>query len=76
MEKKYYEIYVHCSIRTLIKRDTKGLYFAARKKIIKNLIGYNSSVKYQKSRYLKIGINTDKYNLSKCIQSIMKGINL
>ncbi len=68
----YYEIYVHCSIKTLKKRDTKGLYANAKKKIIKNLIGYNSSIKYQKSRYSKTDINTDKFNLKKCIQIIKK----
>ena len=72
----YYEIYVHCSIKTLEKRDTKGLYDEAKKKIIKNLIGYNSSIKYQKSRYSKIDINTDKFNLKKCIQIIKNKINL
>ena len=73
---RYYEIYVHCSIKTLKKRDTKGLYDAAKKNIIKNLIGYNSSVKYQKSRYSKIDINTDKLTLSECITYIKKKINL
>ena len=72
----YYEIYVHCSIKTLEKRDTKGLYADARKKIIKNLIGYNSLIVYQKSRYSKININTDKFNLKKCIQIIKNKINL
>ena len=72
----YYEIYVHCSIKTLEKRDTKGLYADAKKKIIKNLIGYNSSIKYQKSRYSKIDINTDKFNLKKCIQIIKNKINI
>ena len=73
---QYYEIYVHCSIKTLKKRDTKGLYAAAKKNIIRNLIGYNSPVKYQKSRYSKIDINTDKLNLKKCILTIKKEINL
>ena len=72
----YYEIYVHCSIKTLEKRDTKGLYADARKKIIKNLIGYNSSIKYEKSRYSKIDINTDKFNLKKYIQIITNKIKL
>jgi adenylylsulfate kinase len=72
----YYEIYVHCSIKTLEKRDTKGLYDDAKKKIIKNLIGYNSLIKYQKSRYSKIDINTDKFNLKQCIQILKNKINL
>ena len=59
----YFEIYLYCKIQTLEKRDTKGLYYKAKKKIIKNLIGYNSDIKYEKSDYKKISINTDKYNI-------------
>ena len=73
---EYYEVYVHCSIGTLKKRDTKGLYAAAKKKIIKNLIGFNSSIKYQKSRYSKVDINTDNLTLRECVQTICKKINL
>ena len=58
--KHYFEIYVKCSIKTLVKRDTKGLYKLANQKKIKNLIGYNSKIVYEKSRYKKIIINTEK----------------
>ena len=52
--KNYFEIYVKCKIETLGKRDTKKLYAKAKKNIIKNLIGYNSNIKYEMSRYKKI----------------------
>mgnify|MGYP001342956874 FL=1 len=64
--KDYFEIYVKCSIKTLIKRDTKGLYnLAINKK--KNLIGFNSKIIYEQSKYKKITINTEINDLKKCI---------
>ena len=74
--KDYHEIYVHCSIETLKKRDTKGLYKKAEKKILKDLIGYNSMIKYQKSKYCKIKVNTEKNDLKKSIKIIKDKINL
>ena len=72
--KDYFEIYVKCSIKTLIKRDTKGLYSLAVKKKLKNLIGYNSKIMYEQSKYKKIIINTEKNNLKKCIGIIQKKV--
>ncbi len=72
--KNYFEIYVKCKIKTLEKRDTKKLYSKARKKIIKNLIGYNSNLKYEISKYKKITINTDRLTKFKSIKKIIKGI--
>ena len=68
----YFEVYVKCSIKTLIKRDTKGLYKLAIQKKIKNLIGYNSKIVYEKSKYKKIIIDTEKNNIKKCINIISK----
>ena len=68
--KNYYEIYVKCSVKVLVKRDTKGLYKLADQKIIKNLIGYNSKIIYEKSTYKKIIINTEKNNIKSCINII------
>jgi adenylylsulfate kinase len=70
----YFEIYVKCKIKTLEKRDTKQLYERAKKNIIKNLIGYNSSIKYEVSRYKKIIIDTDKHSKLKSINLIIKKI--
>ena len=68
--KNYYEIYVKCSVKILVKRDTKGLYKLADQKIIKDLIGYNSKIIYEKSTYKKIIINTEKNNIKSCINII------
>ena len=70
----YFEIYVKCKIKTLEKRDTKKLYARAKKNIIKNLIGYNSDIKYEVSRYKKIIIDTDELSKLKSINLIIKKI--
>ena len=44
----YFEIFLDCQISTLEKRDTKGLYKKAKNGEIKNLIGYNSKINYEK----------------------------
>ena len=72
--KDYYEIYIKCSIKTLIKRDTKGLYNLAIKKKIKDLIGYHSKIIYEHSKYKKMIINTEINNLKKCIDIIQRKI--
>jgi adenylylsulfate kinase-like enzyme len=73
-KKKYFEIFVHCKISSLVKRDVKGLYKKAQRGLIKNLIGYNSKVKYEKSSYKVISINTDKQNKKKSVEKILKKI--
>jgi len=70
-KEKYFEIFVYCDLKTLESRDTKGLYKKAKKKIIKNLIGYKSKINYQKSKYKKIVIRTHKYKVDKCINMIL-----
>ena len=71
----YFEIYVKCKIKTLEKRDTKKLYAKAKKNMIKNLIGYNSNIKYEVSKYKKIIIDTDKLTKFKSINLIIKKIS-
>ena len=56
------------------QRDTKKLYEKAKKKLIKNLIGYNSKIRYEISKYKKISINTDVLNKSNSIKIILKKI--
>ena len=75
-KKKYYEVYVYCGLKTLIKRDTKGLYKKAKEKIIRNLIGFNSEIKYEKSKYKKIFINKKNLNLNKSVKKIYDNVEL
>ena len=70
----YYEIHTKCSISTLIKRDTKQLYKLAKKKELKNLIGYNSPIKYQLSSYKILTINTGRITKKKSLDKIIKYI--
>jgi len=72
--KNYYEVHVKCKIKTLEQRDTKKLYEKAKKKLIKNLIGYNSKIRYEISKYKKITINTDVLKKSNSIKKILKKI--
>ncbi len=72
--KNYFEIYVNCSQKELFRRDPKGLYELARKNVLKNMIGFNSKIIYEKSNYSKITINTEKNNVQNCIKKILKKI--
>ena len=53
-KKNYYEVHTKCNLKVLIKRDTKKLYYKAKMKIIKNLIGFNSKIRYESSNHKKI----------------------
>ena len=70
-KKDYCEVYVFASIKTLMKRDTKGLYKLSRKGLFKNLIGYNSKINYEKSNYNYLRINTGILSKKKCILKIL-----
>ena len=72
----YYEIYLYCSKTKLFQRDPKGLYLKAKKGIIKNLIGYNSEIKYEKTNYKKLKLNTGLMSKKKCLDRIIKYIQL
>ena len=72
----YFEVYLKCGVKELIRRDTKGLYKLAIKKKIKNLIGFRSNIKYETSNYKKIILNTNKLNVNQCIAIIVKKLKL
>ena len=74
--KNYFEIYTKCSIKELMKRDTKKLYLMAKKKIIKNLIGYNSKIKYEVSKYKKLTIKTEYEAEEESLKKITNYIKL
>ncbi|MDA9996044.1 adenylyl-sulfate kinase [Candidatus Pelagibacter sp.] len=71
----YHEVYIKCRLKTLENRDTKGLYKKAKQKILKNLIGYNSKIKYEKSKYLVTKIDTDKKNIKESMIILKKLIS-
>lgn len=74
--KSYYEVYVYCSLKTLLKRDTKGLYLKAKKNQLKNLVGFNSKIKYETSKYKKIMINTDMLSKKKSVKKLIKDLKI
>ncbi len=71
----YVEIFIDCSLKELIKRDTKGLYKSARDNKIKNLIGYNSKIKYEKTKFKKIVVNTKNQNIKQSKRKIIQDLN-
>lgn len=68
----YFEIYVFANMKTLIKRDTKGLYMLSKKGLIKNLIGYKSKINYEKSTHNHLRVNTSKLNINQSLKKIFK----
>tara|TARA_B100000941_G_C28424738_1_gene510789 strand:- start:410 stop:952 length:543 start_codon:yes stop_codon:yes gene_type:complete len=72
----YYEIFVNCSHIELQRRDTKNLYKLANSGKIKNLIGYKSKIKYEKTKYRKIVVDTHLLSKKQSLSKILKGINL
>lgn len=73
-KENYFEVYVHCNLKILRKRDTKGLYKKADLKIINNLVGYKSKINYEKSNFKNISINTSKLKILECSKKILKQI--
>lgn len=70
-KKNYFEVYVFANLKTLIERDTKGLYELSKKGLITNLIGHKSKIKYEKSDYKNLRINTNTLSLKQCMSKIL-----
>ena len=62
---------MHCKTATLIRRDPKKLYFKAKNNLI-NLIGFNSKVKYERSKFKIYKINTDIKSIDMCVKYVIK----
>ena len=72
----YFEIYVFANIKTLIARDTKGLYELSKKGLINNLIGYNSKINYEKSNHKYLRVNTGKLSLEQSMDKILRYVDI
>ena len=70
----YFEVYTKCNLKELIRRDPKKLYLKAKQGKIRNLIGYNSKIKYEKTNYKKITVNTYKETIKESAKKILKKI--
>ena len=67
-------MHTKCNLRVLINRDTKKLYYKAKMKIIKNLIGFNSKIRYESSNHKKIIVNTAKESIVESANKILSRI--
>ena len=74
--KNYFEIYVFASLKSLVERDTKGLYALSKKGIIKNLIGFKSGIKYEKSSHKYLRLNTNKFTKKQCVIKILEYVKI
>lgn len=73
--KEYVEIFLHCPLGELIKRNVKNLYQKALKGEIKNLIGFSPSVPYEKPKNPHLIVNTSKETIREALRKILELIN-
>jgi adenylylsulfate kinase len=75
----YIEVYLECTLHTLIKRDPKGLYKKAANGDIDNFFGHFEEPKLEEQQYPDLIINTDIFEeisyrlLSDQIHKILHG---
>ena len=69
--KEYFEIFVTCSIETLINRDTKGLYQKAILGEIDNLIGFSEKLHYEEPVNSDLIIRTDHMEDQEAVKLIL-----
>ena len=66
--KKFFEVYVKCSLEKCEERDIKGLYKKARNNEIKNFTGVNDP--YDEPPNPDILIDTEKYTDKECVKKV------
>jgi len=67
--KKFFEVYVKCSLEKCEERDIKGLYKKARNNEIKNFTGVNDP--YEEPPNPDILIDTEKYTDKECVKKVL-----
>ena len=67
--KKFFEVYVKCSLEKCEERDIKGLYKKARNNEIKNFTGVNDP--YEEPPNPDILIDTEKYTTKECVKKVL-----
>tara|TARA_Y100000588_G_C14069752_1_gene845268 strand:+ start:127 stop:639 length:513 start_codon:yes stop_codon:yes gene_type:complete len=68
--KKYIEVFVKTDKKTLIKRDTKGIYNNYKNKKMKNVVGFD--IRYFAPKNPDILIDTNKSSIEKSAKKIYK----
>ena len=67
--KKFFEVYVKCSLEKCEERDIKGLYKKARNNEIENFTGVNDP--YEEPPNPDILIDTEKYTTKECVKKVL-----
>ena len=68
-DKKFFEVYVKCSLEKCEERDVKGLYKKARNNEIENFTGVNDP--YEEPPNPDILIDTEKYTDKECVKKVL-----
>lgn len=69
---RFVEVYISTPLEECEKRDVKGLYKKARNGEISNFTGITSP--YEVPEHPDITVDTSKYSLEECVDSILKGL--
>jgi adenylylsulfate kinase-like enzyme len=67
----YVEIYVHASMKQVMRRDPKGLYRDAREGRLEGLIGLAPEVAYEPPEYAELVLDTEMYNVEDCARQLV-----
>ena len=68
-KEKFFLVYVMCDIKTLVERDTKGLYQKYLSGEVKNMVGFD--LPYEDPNEEHICVNTQVYSVEKCATKII-----
>ena len=73
-DKKFFELYVKCSLEKCEERDVKGLYKKTRNNEIKNFTGINDP--YEEPPNPDVVINTEEYTTEESVSKILDFLKL
>lgn len=71
-DEHFHEIYVNCSIEVCMQRDVKGMYNKARKGIIKDFTGLQSTFEVPEAPFLTV--NTEQKDVTASAHEILAGV--
>jgi adenylyl-sulfate kinase len=74
--KEYFEVYIKCDEKTLIERDTKGLYQKAFNGEMNNLIGFSDELPYEEPSAPDLILETNLISPDDAIERIYKALNI
>jgi adenylyl-sulfate kinase len=69
---RFVEVYVHCSLDELVRRDTKGLYARALRGEIPNLTGVSDP--YEAPLTPEVTVRTDRQSLDESVTSVLTAV--